>query len=161
MSTCADSICYDGYDLNHKTKSITIFLRDSVWCRPNVWWHNSWTCVCVTFCVVCFSLKQIRDLCLGKKNIVWVQIYNNGILDSSFSVTIFNVWTTQAIYFGCMTCISAMCIWHSAFHLKKIGKTLRKHVYNTNNTILEIVSQKSTSQSSLLQNGIKIMQIKC
>ena len=36
MSKCADSICYDGYDLNHKTKSITIFLRDSVWCRPNV-----------------------------------------------------------------------------------------------------------------------------
>ena len=32
MSQCAESICYDGYDLNHKTKIITLFLRDSMWC---------------------------------------------------------------------------------------------------------------------------------
>ena len=31
MSKSADSIWYDGYDINNKTKNIT--LRDSVWCR--------------------------------------------------------------------------------------------------------------------------------
>jgi hypothetical protein len=41
------------------------------------------------------------------------------------------------------------------------NRILHKHVYNTNNKILEIVSRKLTRQSSLLQNGIKIMFIKC
>jgi hypothetical protein len=30
ISKSADSICYDEYDLNHKTKTITLFLSDSV-----------------------------------------------------------------------------------------------------------------------------------
>jgi hypothetical protein len=33
MSKSDDSICYDGYDLNHKTETIALFLRDSVSCR--------------------------------------------------------------------------------------------------------------------------------
>ena len=58
-----------------------------------------------------------------------VSFNNNGILDSFFTVTIFNVWTTQTIYFGCITCITAMSTWHSLFHQKVdhnfyyIGKT--------------------------------------
>jgi hypothetical protein len=52
-----------------------------------------------------------------------ISFYNSGILDSFFTVTIFNVWTTQTIYFGTMS------TWHSAFHQKVdhnfyyIGKT--------------------------------------
>jgi hypothetical protein len=59
-----------------------------------------------------------------------ISFYNSGILDSFFTVTIFNVWTTQTIYFGCIACISAMSTWHSAFHQKVdhnfyyIGKTI-------------------------------------
>ena len=44
-------------------------------------------------------------------------------------------------------------------HLIYVEDELRKDVYNTNNKILEIVSRKSTSQHSLLQNGITIMLI--
>ena len=36
MLKSADDICYDGYDLNHKTTIITLFLRDSVWFSPTV-----------------------------------------------------------------------------------------------------------------------------
>ena len=43
MSKSIDSILYDGYDINDQTKGITLFLRNSVWCRPTVWWYNSWT----------------------------------------------------------------------------------------------------------------------
>ena len=43
ISKSADSIWYDGYDLSHKTKTITVFLNDRVWCRPTVWWNNSRT----------------------------------------------------------------------------------------------------------------------
>ena len=34
--------------------------------------------------------------------------YNSGILNSFFTVTICNVWTSQMIYFDCITYISAM-----------------------------------------------------
>ena len=43
MSKSTDSILYDGYDINDQTKGITLFLRNSVRCRPTVWWNNSWT----------------------------------------------------------------------------------------------------------------------
>ena len=43
MSKSADSIWYDGYDINDKPESITQFLKNSVWCRPTVRWNNSWT----------------------------------------------------------------------------------------------------------------------
>jgi CRISPR/Cas system-associated exonuclease Cas4 (RecB family) len=46
-------------------------------------------------------------------------------------------------------------------HLIYVEDDLRKHVYNTNNKILEIVSRNSTRQPNLLQNGITIMFIKC
>ena len=36
MSKSADSIWYDGYDINDKLESITQFLKNSVWCRPTV-----------------------------------------------------------------------------------------------------------------------------
>ena len=58
-----------------------------------------------------------------------ISLYNSGILDSFFTVTIFIVWTLQTIYFGYITCISAMSFWHSTFHQKVdhnfyyIGKT--------------------------------------
>jgi hypothetical protein len=32
----ADDICYDGYDLNHKTTIKILFLRDSMWINPTV-----------------------------------------------------------------------------------------------------------------------------
>jgi len=78
----------------------------------------------LTVKLMCLFIKQIRDICLAKTNIVLQQWYTWFI----FTVTIFNVWTPQTIYFGCITCISAMSTWHYAFHQKVdhnyfIGKT--------------------------------------
>jgi hypothetical protein len=115
MSKSADDICYDSYDLNHKTTIITLFLRDSVWLSPTVWWNNSRTSRTISFKLSVISKKNYWflasnvNISLPFHTFTFQQWYTCFI----FTVTIFNVWTPQTIYLAalprCTFCISSEC----------------------------------------------------
>jgi hypothetical protein len=64
-----------------------------------------------------------------------------------------SIWWFFLLYVCCWICVCIGCVCTSYIVSK------RKHVYNTNNKFLEIVSRNSTRQLNLLKNGITIMFI--